>query len=467
MRTQPNIILIYTDDLGYGDLGCYGSDLATPNLDGMAKEGVLFQQFCSASPVCSPARAALLTGRYPTRVGVPDVLQPADTCGLSLSESTLADTLKGAGYATMCIGKWHLGSQPQYMPTKRGFDQYYGLPYSNDMYPLPLMQNTTVIEQPAKLDTLTERYTDQAVSFISRSKDTPFFLYMPHTFPHIPLAASQRFLGKSGFGLYGDAVAEVDWSVGEVLRAVRTTASTRTRWSCFRAITDPGLREAPAGCTGTRGRRGKAACGSHSSPVSRGRFPPAGCVRAWRPPWTSCPQWPACAAQPCPPRRWTATISGLCCRRSRISPTGKRSSISIPGICSALAWDRGSYIWRVATLRRGSLFLSMADRTCSSRIPSSTIWKPIQRKATTRPAKIRRSWRRSARASKGCSHVSGAGADAVEEYHAGCGGLLPVGRLAERAGIIGDILGLGASPAAADPTRSFPPHGSGTLPDFG
>ena len=221
MRTQPNVILIYADDLGYGDLGCYGSDLATPNLDGMAKEGVLFQQFCSASPVCSPARAALLTGRYPTRVGVPDVLQPADTGGLSLSESTLADTLRGAGYATMCIGKWHLGSQPQYMPTRRGFDQYYGLPYSHDMSPLPLMQNTTVIEQPAKLDTLTERYTDQAVSFIARSKDRPFFLYMPHNFPHIPLAASQRFLGKSGFGLYGDAVAEVDWSVGEVLRAVR------------------------------------------------------------------------------------------------------------------------------------------------------------------------------------------------------------------------------------------------------
>ena len=219
--TQPNIILIYTDDLGYGDLGCYGSDLATPNLDGMAKEGVLFQQFCSASPVCSPARAALLTGRYPTRVGVPDVLQPADTCGLSLSESTMANMLKGAGYSTMCVGKWHLGCTPQYMPNQRGFDQYYGLPYSNDMNPLPLMQNSTVIEQTATLDTLTARYTDQAVSFISRSKNTPFFLYMPHTFPHIPLAASQKFLGKSGFGLYGDAVAEVDWSVGEVLRAVR------------------------------------------------------------------------------------------------------------------------------------------------------------------------------------------------------------------------------------------------------
>jgi arylsulfatase A len=148
------------------------------------------------------------------------VLQPEDTGGLSLSESTLADVLRGAGYATMCIGKWHLGSQPQYMPARHGFDQLYGLPYSDDMSPLPLMQNTAVIEEPAKLDTLTQRYTEQAVSFMARSKDRPFLLYMAHTFPHIPLVASRRFPDKSGFGLYGDAVAEVDWSVGEVVRAI-------------------------------------------------------------------------------------------------------------------------------------------------------------------------------------------------------------------------------------------------------
>ncbi|MGA2724123.1 MAG: sulfatase [Bryobacteraceae bacterium] len=218
---QPNIILIYADDLGYGDLGCYGSDLATPNLDRMAAQGVRFQQCGSANPVCSPARAALLTGRYPTRVGVPDVLQPDSTTGLSLSETTMADMLKAEGYATMCIGKWHLGSVPQYMPTQRGFDAFYGLPYSNDMSPLPLIQNTTVIEQPAILSTLTQRYTGQAVSFITSSKDRPFFLYMPHTFPHIPLAASPAFQGTSGFGLFGDVVEEIDWSVGQVLGAVQ------------------------------------------------------------------------------------------------------------------------------------------------------------------------------------------------------------------------------------------------------
>jgi len=187
----------------------------------MASEGVRFQQFSSANAVCSPARAALLTGRYPTRVGVPDVLQPTDTGGLSLSETTMADMLKAAGYATMCIGKWHLGAPNQYMPTNRGFQGFYGLPYSNDMAPLPLIQNTTVIEQPANLSTLTQRYTQQAVSFINSAKSSPFFLFMPHTFPHIPLAVSTQFAGQSGCGLYGDTLAEIDWSVGQVLQAVR------------------------------------------------------------------------------------------------------------------------------------------------------------------------------------------------------------------------------------------------------
>jgi arylsulfatase A len=222
LNTRPNIVLIYCDDLGYGDPGCYGSEIPTPGIDALASEGIRFTSFASTSAVCSPARASLLTGRYPSRVGVTEVLQPTDTGGLSLSETTLADALRSAGYATMCVGKWHLGSQPQYMPTSRGFDGFYGLPYSNDMSPLPLYQNTTVIEQPANLATLTQRYTEQAVSFISRSKDTPFFLYMPHTFPHVPLAASPGFAGRSGFGPYGDTVAEIDWSVGQVLGALKS-----------------------------------------------------------------------------------------------------------------------------------------------------------------------------------------------------------------------------------------------------
>jgi len=222
LTSPPNVVLIYCDDLGYGDPGCYGSEMSTPNMDSLASEGVRFRSFTSTSAVCSPARASLLTGRYPSRVGVCDVLQPNDNAGLALCESTLANTLKSAGYATMCVGKWHLGSQAQYLPTNRGFDEFFGLPYSNDMSPLPLYQNASVIEQPPDLSTLTQRYTQQAVSFIARSKAKPFFLYMPHTYPHVPLAASAQFAGKSGFGLYGDAVAEIDWSLGQVLAALKT-----------------------------------------------------------------------------------------------------------------------------------------------------------------------------------------------------------------------------------------------------
>ena len=250
---KPNIVLIYADDLGCGDLGCYGSNLPTPNLDAMASQGVRFGQFNSANAVCSPARAALLTGRYPTRVGVPDVLQPTDTGGLDLSAVTMADVLKGAGYSTMCIGKWHLGCQPQYMPMKRGFDQFYGLPYSNDMAPLPLIQNSTVIEQPADLSTLTQRYTQQAVSFISSSRGSPFFLYMPHTFPHIPLAASSQFAGQTGFGPYGDTLAEIDWSVGQVLSALRDNGLDENTLVMFSSDHGPWFEGSNGGLHGRKG----------------------------------------------------------------------------------------------------------------------------------------------------------------------------------------------------------------------
>ena len=218
----PNIVLIFCDDLGYGDLGPYGSKIPTPNIDRMAAEGIRFTNMCSADPVCSPSRAALLTGRYPTRVGVPRVFFPQDKDGLNLNEVTLANVLKGVGYRTACVGKWHLGRPPEYLPTSRGFDQYFGIPYSNDMTPRVLMKDTEVIEEPAKLDTLTERYTETAMKFIRDSKGSPFFLYMPHTFPHIPLAASARFRGKSPQGLYGDVIEELDWSVGEVLRTLKS-----------------------------------------------------------------------------------------------------------------------------------------------------------------------------------------------------------------------------------------------------
>ncbi|PWT99023.1 MAG: sulfatase [Terriglobia bacterium] len=217
----PNIVLILADDLGYGDLGCYGSSIRTPNLDRLASEGVRFTNCDSADPVCSPSRAALLTGRYPTRVGVPRVFFPQDQDGLNLDETTLADVLRARKYSTMCIGKWHLGRPAQFLPTARGFQEYFGIPYSNDMNPRVLMHNTEVIQETADLDALTMRYTEQAVKFINTNKTSPFFLYMPHTYPHIPLGASQRFRGKSAQGIYGDVVEELDWSVGEVLHTLK------------------------------------------------------------------------------------------------------------------------------------------------------------------------------------------------------------------------------------------------------
>jgi arylsulfatase len=249
----PNVVLILCDDLGFGDLHSYGSSIATPNIDGMALEGVRFRQFYSASNVCSPSRAALLTGRYPTRVGVPNVLAPTSTTGLSLTDKTIAEVLKPAGYKTICVGKWHLGDLPQFLPTSRGFDSYYGIPYSNDQSPSILMQNTTVIESPVVLNTLTQRYTQQATDFIKNSKNSPFFLYLAHTFPHIPLAASNAFLGKSGLGLYGDVVEEIDWSVGQVLQSLKDNGVDNNTLVMFTSDNGPWFLGSPGKLRGRKG----------------------------------------------------------------------------------------------------------------------------------------------------------------------------------------------------------------------
>ena len=216
-----NVVLIYADDLGWGDLGCYGSTMRTPNLDALARVGMRFTNFYSANPVCSPSRAALLTGRYPTRVNVPRVLFPDDNEGLPASNTTIAAMLKPLGYRTMCVGKWHLGHKPDYLPMKRGFDSYFGIPYSNDMKPPVLLRNDDMVEAEATQTTLTRRYTEEAVRFIDSAKRGPFFLYMPHSMPHIPLFASEKFRGKSPHGLYGDVIEELDWSVGEVIAALK------------------------------------------------------------------------------------------------------------------------------------------------------------------------------------------------------------------------------------------------------
>jgi arylsulfatase A len=250
---KPNIVFIFCDDLGYGDIGCYGSTLRTPHIDSLAKDGMRFTNLDSADPVCSPSRAALLTGRYPTRVGVPRVFFPQDTDGLSLDEKTLADVLKERGYRTACIGKWHLGRPDRYLPTNRGFDSYFGIPYSNDMNPRSLLEGTKVVEEPAQLETLTQRYTQHAVDFIRQSSGAPFFLYMPHTFPHIPLAASDRFRGKSKVGLYGDVIEELDWSVGEVLSELKRQGLDGNTLVMFSSDNGPWYQGSPGRLRGRKG----------------------------------------------------------------------------------------------------------------------------------------------------------------------------------------------------------------------
>ncbi|HJY07871.1 MAG TPA: sulfatase-like hydrolase/transferase, partial [Bryobacteraceae bacterium] len=225
----PNFVLLLADDLGYGDLSCYGSaEIDTPNLDRMAEEGVKLEEFY-AFPTCTPSRAALLTGRYPLRSGLTRVLAPREHFGISDSEITLGQALESLGYATACIGKWHLGDMLRYGPNRHGFEYFYGLHYSNDMTlravdwpPVRLYRDEKVIESPAHQDTLTQRYTQQAIDFIERNKARPFFLYLPYTMPHVPLAASSKFRGKSPDGLYGDAVEEIDWSVGQIQAALKT-----------------------------------------------------------------------------------------------------------------------------------------------------------------------------------------------------------------------------------------------------
>ncbi len=220
-KRPTNVILMICDDLGYGDLGCYGSNMPTPNLDAMAAGGLRFTHFNAGHPLCSASRAALLTGRYGHRSGVRGAFGPKEKSGMSLQESTLGDLFKKSGYTTQAIGKWHLGSVPEYLPTNRGFDAYYGVPYSDDMKPLPLIRDTQNLEEDTDRELLTPRYTEEALRFLSTPHQKPFFLYMAFSYPHNPARASARFRGKSGFGDFGDAVQEIDWSVGEVMRSLR------------------------------------------------------------------------------------------------------------------------------------------------------------------------------------------------------------------------------------------------------
>jgi arylsulfatase A-like enzyme len=223
----PNIIILFADDQGYADIGCFGAKgFETPNLDQLAREGRRFTSFYSASAICTPSRAALLTGCYPVRTGMTDVLFPWSTEGLNENEVTIAEMLKQKGYATACVGKWHLGYQKKFLPQQHGFDIYFGLPYSNDMRPdmnpdehpkLPLIEGNEIIEYNPSQSLLTRQYTDKVIHFIEKNQEKPFFVYLPYTMPHIPLYVSHEYRNRSKNGIYGDVIMEMDGSVGRIV----------------------------------------------------------------------------------------------------------------------------------------------------------------------------------------------------------------------------------------------------------
>ncbi len=263
---KPNIVIIFTDDQGYADVGVFGAQgFKTPNLDRMAAEGAIFRNFHVAQPVCSASRCALLTGCYPNRLGIHGALTPHSKVGISDGEMTLAQLVKQRGYATGMFGKWHLGDSPQFLPTRHGFDEYFGLPYSNDMWParfessdvptnsawrkqgypeLVMFEGEKVVIPKithADQNQLTTWYTEHAVKFIEKNKDHPFLLYLAHNMPHVPLHVSDKFRGKSGRGLYGDVIEEIDWSVGQVLAALKRNGLDENTWVIFTSDNGPWL----------------------------------------------------------------------------------------------------------------------------------------------------------------------------------------------------------------------------------
>ncbi len=259
----PNFVVVFIDDMGYGDIGTQGATgWTTPNLDKMASEGMRFTNFYSAQPVCSASRAGLLTGCYPNRIGISGALFPHDEKGINTTETTIAEMLKEKGYATGIFGKWHLGHHKEFLPLQHGFDEYVGLPYSNDMWPigvdgvrregerwdnypdLPLIEGNETVEFITTLqgqDKLTTLYTEKAVDFINRNSENPFFVYVPHSMGHIPLGVSDKFRGKSEQGFYGDVMMEIDWSVGEIEKALQANGVSENTVFIFTTDNGPWL----------------------------------------------------------------------------------------------------------------------------------------------------------------------------------------------------------------------------------
>ncbi|MFO7560156.1 MAG: sulfatase [Desulfobacterales bacterium] len=292
----PNIIIINADDLGYGDLGCYGSRaIQTPNIDSLADQGVRFTDFHACDSVCTPSRAGLLTGRYPKRMqldmpllsenmpfgksmlvkfgflmgklGITDIATRGGITGIPGHEITLAEALKERNYRTGMVGKWHLGDysvNPEHNPGNHGFDYYFGVPHSNDIHPFPLYRNKTELEpEVADQSKLTGLYTAEAINFIKKSKESPFFLYFAHTFPHRPLYASKEFKNRSEGGLYGDTVEEIDWSVGQILYTLKENNLDHNTLIMFTSDNGPWYQGSPGEF---RGRKGQSYEGGHRVP---------------------------------------------------------------------------------------------------------------------------------------------------------------------------------------------------------
>jgi len=255
---KPNIVFIFADDMGYGDVGAYGAPtIKTPNIDRMAAEGAKFNEFYAASPVCTPSRAALLTGRYPIRQGIHDVFYPESFQGMDPEETTVAEILKSAGYATGIVGKWHLGHHQKYMPWNQGFDQFFGVPYSNDMGGLYYFDNQTIQFEDIDQRYMTRTYTEKSLDFIEAHQDEPFFLYLAHNMPHVPLYASPEFEGKSAGGLYGDVIEELDWSVGEILKKLQALNLSSNTLVVFTSDNGPWLLMGDHGGSAAGLREGK------------------------------------------------------------------------------------------------------------------------------------------------------------------------------------------------------------------
>lgn len=257
-QQTPNIVIIYMDDMGYSDISCYGQKRwTTPNIDKLAEQGVRFTDAYSASPVSSPSRAGLLTGRYPARMGIRGVFFPHSYTGIPQNELLLSELLKSSGYSTGIVGKWHLGSRERYLPLQNGFDEYFGIPYSNDMLAQVYLRGNEVEEFHIDQSQMTKKYTQEASDFIVRHKDKPFFLYLAHNMTHVPIFCSDEFKGKSGHGIYGDTVLEVDWSVGQIVKTLKEQGILENTLIIFSSDNGPWLQEGPLGGEALPLREGK------------------------------------------------------------------------------------------------------------------------------------------------------------------------------------------------------------------